>query len=81
MYIAPAVHSSHAGVGMSVKSHLTSGASVRPENNVTYSKSNENQKICEKPLHCRDIPLPARTASKGPNVRLNHDSLVSVSSY
>ena len=31
---------------MSVKSHLTSGASVRPENAVTYSAGNEGQKIC-----------------------------------
>ena len=31
---------------MSVKSHLTYGASVRPENTVTYSAGNEGQKIC-----------------------------------
>ena len=31
---------------MSVKSHLTYGASVRPENAVTYSADNEGQKIC-----------------------------------
>ena len=31
---------------MSVKSHLTYGASVRPENAVTYSVGNEGQKIC-----------------------------------
>ena len=31
---------------MSVKSHLTYGASVRPENAVTYSAGNEGQKIC-----------------------------------
>ena len=31
---------------MSVKSHLTYGASVRPENAVTYSGGNESQKIC-----------------------------------
>ena len=31
---------------MSVKSHLTSGASVRPENTVMYSEGNEDQKIC-----------------------------------
>ena len=29
-----------------IKSHLTSGASVRPENAVTYSAGNEGQKIC-----------------------------------
>ena len=31
---------------MSVKSHLTYGASVCPENAVTYSAGNEGQKIC-----------------------------------
>ena len=31
---------------MSVNRHLTSGASVRPENAVTYSAGNEGQKIC-----------------------------------
>ena len=31
---------------VSVKSHLTYGASVRPENAVTYSAGNEGQKIC-----------------------------------
>ena len=30
-------------VCVSVKSHLTSGASVRPENTVTYSAGNESQ--------------------------------------
>ena len=33
-------------VCVSVKSHLTYGASVRPENAVTYSAGNESQKIC-----------------------------------
>ena len=37
-------------VCLSVKSHLTSGASVRasvrPENSVTYSAGNRGQKIC-----------------------------------
>ena len=33
-------------VCLSVKSHLTYGASVRPENDVTYSAGNEGQKIC-----------------------------------
>ena len=32
-------------VCLSVKSHLTYGASVRPENAVTYSAGNEGQKI------------------------------------
>ena len=33
-------------VCLSVKSHLTSGASVRPENSATYSVGNEGQKNC-----------------------------------
>ena len=33
-------------VCLSVKSHLTYGASVRPENAVTYSAGNEGQNIC-----------------------------------
>ena len=33
-------------VCVSVKSHLTYGASVRPENAFTYSASNEGQKSC-----------------------------------
>ena len=33
-------------VCLSVKSHLTSGVSVRPENSVTYSAGNRGQKIC-----------------------------------
>ena len=33
-------------VCLSVKSHLTYRASVRPENAVTYSASNAGQKIC-----------------------------------
>ena len=33
-------------VCVSVKSHLTPGASVHPENTVTYSAGKEGQKIC-----------------------------------
>ena len=33
-------------VCVSVKSHLTSGASVRPENTVAYSAGNGGQKLC-----------------------------------
>ena len=33
-------------VCLSVKSHLTYGVSVRPENAVTYSAGNEGQQIC-----------------------------------
>ena len=62
---------------VSVKSHLTSGASVRPENSVTYSTGNEGQKICgyfseTAPLqrytapcfvgYCSDIPCTFSTA-------------------
>ena len=43
-------------VCLSVKSHLTYGASVRPENAVTYSTGNEGQKIC--------VDLPETTAFK-----------------
>ena len=61
-------------VCVSVKSHLTSGASVRPENTVTYSAGNGGRKICgdfseTAPLqgytascivgYCSDIPLHA----------------------
>ena len=41
---------------MSVKSHLTYRASVRPENSVTYSADNEGEKICLKQLNSRVIP-------------------------
>ena len=44
-------------VCLSVKSHLTYGASVRPENAVTYSAGNEGQKNCG--------DLPKTTAFKG----------------
>ena len=40
-------------VCLSVKSHLTSGVSVRPENTVTYSAGNGGQKFCLKPLRSR----------------------------
>ena len=33
-------------VCLSVKQHLTYGASVRPENAVTYSAGNEDQNVC-----------------------------------
>ena len=42
-------------VCLSVKSHLTYGASVRPENAVTYSTGNEGQKICS--VFSEDAPL------------------------
>ena len=38
--------SCHVCVCVSVKSHLTSEASVCPENTVTYSAGNVRQKIC-----------------------------------
>ena len=49
-------------VCLSVKQHLTYGASVRPENAVTYSAGNEGKKFVGfslKPLRCRDPALPA----------------------
>ena len=52
-------------VCLSVKSHLTYGASVRPENAVTYSAGNEGQKFVGfslKLLRCRDPALPPLTA-------------------
>ena len=42
-----------------IKSHLTSGASVRPENTAMYSAGNRGKKnvgFCLKLLHCRDTP-------------------------
>ena len=48
-------------VCLSVKSHLTYGASVRPENAVTYSAGNEDQKICG--------DLPETTAFKSYTVK------------
>ena len=65
-------------VCLSVKSHLTYGASVRPENAVTYSAGNEGQKICgdlpettafksyaakhERKSHYSDLPMSAFSA-------------------
>ena len=48
-------------VCLSVKLHLTSGVSIRPENSVTYSTGNEGKKIVGislKPLRCRDTLVP-----------------------
>ena len=48
-------------VRVSVKSHLISGASFRPENSVTYSAGNGDQKFVGfslKPHHCRNPALP-----------------------
>ena len=67
-------------VGGSVKSHLTSGASVRPENTVTYSAGNGNllQRYTASCVvgYCSDVLRTFSTAepSKGPkkaNNRLN----------
>ena len=49
-------------VCVSVKSHLTSGASARPKNTVTYSAGKGGQKICgvfSETAPFRDTPLPA----------------------
>ena len=43
-------------VCVSVKSHLTYGASVRPENAVTYSAGNKGQKSCG--VFSETAPLP-----------------------
>ena len=57
-------------VCVSVKSHLTYGASVHPENSVTYSAGNEGQKYCgvfseTVPLQrygtCCIVPLPVQS--------------------
>ena len=55
---------------MSVKPHLTSGASVRPENTVTYSAGNGGLKICgvffeTAPFKSYDVILLTVTAYKG----------------
>ena len=42
-------------VCLSGKSHLTYGASVRPENAVTYSAGNEGQNICG--VYSENAPL------------------------
>ena len=47
-----------------VNQQLTSGASVLPENNTTYSMGNEGQRICVDfsemaPLQRYSVPLPA----------------------
>ena len=44
-------------VYLSVKPHLISGASVRPEIDVTYSTSNEDQKICSESGDSALFPL------------------------
>ena len=49
-------------VCLSVKSHLTSGASVRPEILSRTQQATEVEKyvrISPKLLYCRDTPLPA----------------------
>ena len=46
---------------LSVKSHLTSGAFVRPENTVTYSAGNGGRKICGD--FSETAPLQRYTAS------------------
>ena len=40
---------------LSVKSHLTYGTSVHPENAVTYSAGNEGKKICG--VFSENVPL------------------------
>ena len=50
-----------AVLGLCVWSHLTSGASVRPENDVAYSTGNESQNICGD--FSETAPLQRYTAS------------------
>ena len=72
-------------VCVSVKSYLTSGASVRPENSVTYSTGNEGKNICgdfsqTAPLqrytascfveYCSDIPRTFSTAEPSTGPKL-----------
>ena len=47
-------------VCLSVKSHLTSGASVRRENAASYSAGNEGQKFCS--VFSETAPLPRSSA-------------------
>ena len=47
-------------VCVSVKSHLTSGTSVRPENAVTGSVGKEGKNICG--IFSPTVPLPRSTA-------------------
>ena len=44
---------------LSAKQHFTSGATFRPEINVTYSMGNKGQNFVEISLYCGDTPLPA----------------------
>ena len=53
-----AVGSVCVSVCLSVKSHLTYGASVRPENAVTYYEGQKFVGFSLKPLRCRDPALP-----------------------
>ena len=57
-------------VCLSVKSHLTSGASVRCENAATYSVVNKGQKICG--VFFKTAPLPRSSAPslEQPYIRL-----------
>ena len=71
-------------VCLSVKSHLTSGASVRPENIVTYSAGNEGENIVGfslKPLRCRNLALPALCGYPSLALRKNAHVLVYMLSW
>ena len=56
-------------VCLSIKSHLTSGASVRRENAATYSVGNKGQKICG--IFSKTAPLPrsSTTSLERPYIR------------
>ena len=66
----------------SVKSNLTSGASVRPESTVTYSADNEGQKVFseEAPLQRSSTPSVERPyiwSAIKVRMRINHACAVS----
>ena len=53
-------------VCLSVKSHLSSGVSVRPENTVVYSAGNGGKNICGFPLKLLVQELWRETQAKEP---------------
>ena len=55
--------------------NLTYGASVRPENAVTYSAGNEGQEICLKQLHSR---VMQQNTSEKANMLSNNSGLPTV---
>ena len=68
-------------VCLSVKSHLTSGASVHPENAVKYSVCNVGLNICLKLFHSRATALPALCGYREVGHFLSGNTRVSLPSY